>query len=145
MCDLGKEVSFGNEVYLCKNTQVDLPPVKKIKSRVKENNLNFVHLLWEVFSQDFSLQLLSRENCGENNLLKCDYPPPTVCLHSTCEFIFVFLVSSLISILSHEKVLEVLKRTVFRAIKRHNIIVQLCFTEIMRGLKIIFNNRYSEN
>lgn len=125
-------------------------PSKKIKSSVKERNLSFVHLSWEVFSQGFSfLQLWSTENCSENRLLKCDPPSPIVYLHLTYEFTLIFLMSSLISIVNHEKVLVVLKSTVFEfMLLKHTVSHKVCFfySPVLlyrgceRGLKRIFNN-----
>ena len=68
-----------------------------------------------------------------------------------CEFIFALLVSSSISIFNPEKVLEILRRTVFELKPwKHTVLYKVCFFRssallyrvFERGLKIRFNNRY---
>lgn len=89
------------------------------------------------------------QKTSENKLLKYEPPPSILCLHLTYEFTLAFLVSSLISILNCEKVLVLLKRTIFEfMLLKHIVLYEVCFfyspallyRGYERGLKIIFNN-----
>ena len=96
---------------------------------------------------------------GLENSMDCMYSPwgrkeldttGQLSLHF-CEFIFALLASSSISIFNPEKVLEILRRTVFELKPwKHTVLYKVCFfhspTSLYRvcetGLKIRFNNGY---